>query len=222
MEKFAATFNFKEGGRLSSFRPPAGTPAAVTFPAEGLIFSQGEFRHKLKTYPVERLIVETRRILITMVAPSKVADAFYESAASIISEFDADKQFDMKGDLLKSEETGCDITLDTDIRQLLSPDFANFLESGALPILGTKSWKPRLRGIRLALDVSYDVTDEKLSTHNINLAPKTIMIQSAPGSPLDQRRYMTFSPTDSDNHMAMLQEIDKLGSNSRTQNRTKK
>ena len=212
VDKLRGAFRFKETGKgASGTQGVVNIPAAITFPAESLLFRQGEFTVKDKMHSVESLVFEPRRILFTILGSSEVANTFYQALAAIILEFDPDKQFNASGFLIQSDDTGCDVTLDVDIRQLLSREFVSFLDSKLLPELSNKAATAKLRGVRMAFEVSYSIKDEKLSDHNISFSPKVVLLQSAPSSPLEEKRYMVLSPTSSDTLLMLLDELGKLG-----------
>jgi len=210
-ERIQGAFNFKEAGKSVAQPRPPKTLAPITFPAENLFFGQGEFSFEKKVYPVESLVIEPRRILLTVVGSSKVANAVYDALTPLISEFDSDKQFVQAKLLVLFEETGCDVSLDINFEKLLSQEFVNLVSSEILPQLSSPLWQARIKGMRLGIEVSYALKDPALSDHDISLNPKVMHFQSAPGSPLEQKRYLTLSPADSDTHLRMIEKLEKLG-----------
>lgn len=210
-ERIKSAFVFKEAGQTGPQLHLGRIPSPITFPAENLFFGQGEINFENRIYPIESLVIEPRRILTNVVGTSKVSNAFYNALTEILSEFDLDKQFASSSFITIFEETGCDVSLELDVRELLSEQLLALLSSDILPDLGSSQWEARLRGIRLGIEVSFAPKDSVLPDHDISLNPKVVVFQSASGTPINQKRYLTFTPTNSDTHLRLMEKLEKLG-----------
>ncbi|MDP2277845.1 MAG: hypothetical protein Q8K51_06445 [Nitrospirota bacterium] len=173
----------------------------------------GEFKIEDKVYPIEALIIERRSITFKIYATSSVAETFYNSIAEKISNADTSNFFHKDKHLIKTMETSCVVTLDFNHKDIFAKRLNVFLNkrakeicSSAIGDVGKVTISPR----SITFIVDYTVTDENLLNNKINITSKALTIEPRVGISLGEKRFYTVSPTDSDTHLKLLKEVEKL------------
>lgn len=183
-----------------------------------VIFSNGLFQYRNKSFSILSLAVQARVIVIQCRAHSVVADAFYSALTKVlnsISERSAASKFDP---LVKAEETTCIATLDMDFSDLIAPAFWRFIQSDAKQRLATAYAKPKSISFKnLSFEIKYE-SDPRLEEYDVAISDKLLTIEPRHGMPQSKRRFFTSSPTDSETHIAVLQalEAEIAGTRART------
>ena len=173
-------------------------------------FSKGEVKLDKKIKILDFLSIAPKRIWFTLYGTSKEADSFYESLREIIIRFDQNQLFRASKPLIKIEQTVCNVTLDVDFRNMFVKKFLDYLNRGVIEKCSFKSAKAHIRGMRFSTEIFYEPKDPDLISHNISLYPTYFTIGSREGTPLEERRFYTTSPTDSNTHLKLIEEFEKL------------
>ena len=184
-------------------------------------FANGIFDYRGKSINVLSLIFEQRKISIQIRGRSPAADSFYFAVAKLLQSIGNEANADKFEPLLKAEETACVATLDIDFSDLVAPPLWAFIQGDAKRRLQTTYGNPRSISFKnLSFEVKYEIKPE-LADYDVALASKPITIEPRVSTPLNQRRFFTSSPTDSETHLAILERIEKGIAKSRSKKASK-
>jgi hypothetical protein len=94
-----------------------------------IVFRNGLFEYKKINYFIDELVIDDRRIIIKMTAPSEIIDQFFTSLKDVLSKIDIRQNRADLAPLLTTYETTCICKLDID----LSKYFSNSLFNEGVP-----------------------------------------------------------------------------------------
>ncbi len=177
-----------------------------------LIMKMGEFGFNGRVYPVDRLIIERRKITLKIHSDSEIAEKFYLSVCDILRKIDPSGKFDAKMFKIKTSQTSCVVDLDFHFMDLISKQFASFLSGEAVETLVSainKKASLRILPKSLSFTIDFTVTDKPLLNDDIKIGPKMLTIEPRVMTNLDDRTFFTLSPTDSKTHISLLAELEK-------------
>ncbi len=181
--------------------------------ADKVNFLRGETKIGKSIKVIDSLSIEPKRIWFTFVGTSKEANLFYESLKGIVVQFDQNQVFRSSKPLTKIEQTVCSVNLDVDFRNIFADKFNNYLNKTVMEGLSSKLTTAHIKGMIFYTDISYQIKDPSLISHNITLYPTYFSIQPRVDTPLEEKRFYTMSPTDSDTHLKLLEEFERLFKN---------
>lgn len=173
-------------------------------------FSKGEVYIGKKLNIVESLSIETKRIWFNIVGTSKDANFFYDSLRTIIIQFDQNHLFKKSKPLIKIEQTVCNANLDIDFRNIFVRKFLDYLNKLVIENCSSNSAEAYTSQLSFFTNIFYKIKDPKLIAHNLPLYPTQFIIAHRADTPPEERRFYTISPTDSDTHLKLLEEFEKL------------
>jgi len=174
-----------------------------------LVFENGLIKHDSDSSPITKLVIERRKIQLTVADHSQVADAANEALNRILQSIDTRQKPPIYNSLTNAEETSCIAVLDFEFGDLISPNLKAFLDSWVVDRLRTERSSVASIGLRrLSFEVRYEPIDDTLSEYEITFAHKLLTIEPRVGTPWQQRCYFTVSPTDSVTHLALLRELE--------------
>ncbi len=194
---------------LAQFRQHLGFAQVMLDPASPpILFQGGTFEHEGKKHVVDALAIEPRRIQMQVLASSRVADACYAAIRRLIASCDPSVKFEAEP-TVTSQETTCTVTLDFEMERLFARQVISFAKEDLLPKTPLPGSKAFVRSLKLAVEVAYEMQDPRIKQQAITLSPKQFIIEPRAGTSLEERRYFTSSPLDSDEHLAVLRALEK-------------
>lgn len=174
-----------------------------------LTFLNGEITYESKVYSVERLILEPLRVLLSVYGSSAVADVLYEEVRKNFLAADPDSPMAKVEPYVKVEETSCVASLDVDFRRLFSPSLLRFLDRTVGAHTSSKAVSSQVIPSRFSAKISYELVNRELKEAGVQLLNKVLTIEPRARTRLEEQRYFTLSPTDSDTHFTILREFEK-------------
>ena len=190
-------FHFKSMG------PPeeAGQP--------GLAFDVGDFRHEGKDYPFLRLLIQPQRTVMTAAAPSSACNAAHGMLESFLAQIDSYNRFVGTHPSLFTEETVCAVDLDFGLQDLLSKRFVDFVSKDLQSAFCNPAATATISPSRVAMRISYTMTDSDLAESGFRIADKTLVIEPRAHTSPTKHRFFTQSPTDSETHLRLLRALEE-------------
>jgi hypothetical protein len=199
-------FNFAS----SASAPIQALPPMISISAQigqSADFSNGTFEIDGRSVTVESVRIEPRRILISASSTSEDADRIYARLKEILASIDPNKRFSQVEPLSVAQETACTVTLDVPFETFFSEPVRRFTAALA-DRLSSPGAKPIVRPANFSIGVNYAVTDQRLILQGITFSPKQIVIEPRVGTDPAELRYFTASPTDSDTHLRLVEELE--------------
>lgn len=172
-------------------------------------FMNGEFEHQGKVHLVERLTIDPLRLSLSVFGASSVADALFEEVRKILIAAEPNGSFASTEPYLKVEETSCIATLDVNFQNLFATALLQFLQKTVRRKTSTMIASSKVQPITFSARISYELLNSDLKNAGVQLLDKALTIEPRIRTNLEERRYFTFSPTDSETHLTVLRELEK-------------
>ncbi len=160
--------------------------------------------------PLTRLQLSDRRIVLSVAANSAVAADAFGVIRSMISQMDPGSNFDKAKPITFREETGCVVTLDIDWEGFFNPAVVRFLQGPVTEALSDEEATVSIAHAKYRFTFSYSVKSQAIPQSGIILAPKDFVVEPLANVPLSERRYLTGSPTDSETHLKLVQQLESV------------
>jgi hypothetical protein len=183
-------------------------PPLAADPQGAIAFMSGEFTFEGRTYEIDRLVIEPRRVLIGIAAPSTVASAAFEKLKTLIIEIDPRTPKPGYDPLVLTEETTTVVHLDFPITNLFADQrYTKFLAE--LPSMRNHSGaKTVVVPSSVHFRVSYRDLPEILAKNKVTLLDKDIAIELRVGTDVSENVYFITSPTSTDAHLVLISFIE--------------
>lgn len=192
-----------------AFRERFGWGAAEAQKDGDMLLSPGSFSvpDGGEVVAIRALQFNERRMILTVVGGSGVANLANRAILSFFADAAGWKPVEP---LVLTEETTCVATLDFEWTDLLSPAVAAFARGPMLKaISATASARAEIRGLSFSFRLSYFDAPASLGEHGVTLSDKRLVVEPRMNTPLAERRFFTFSPTDSDTHLRLLSQLEE-------------
>lgn len=177
---------------------------------QAVIFKNGVFSIDDEKYVVNHLTFETRRVNFKILADSSIASRFFEQLTDKIITIDKDDRFKNVKPILLSQTTTCIVTLDVSFEDIFSPKLIKYLEGNVIKNTKVKKTKNHVRPIRFSALISYQPTDKSYDDQFVTIDRKFFTVEPRARTSEKERRYYTESPTDSDSHLELIEEFEKI------------
>jgi len=177
---------------------------------EIFVFRKGELRRENRLTVINKIEVDPRRIIVKVEGTSKDGNEVYEAFLSTVAEVANVGLEDLRTPLLVAETTQCVVTLDFALSALFNSAFVEFLNEKVEQKAYSNLAKASVRPVATAAEITYEITDKILIDNKISMNPKQFNIAPRPGAPLDAKKYVISSPFDSDTHLKLIEELNKV------------
>lgn len=189
---------------LTQEKPPFSLPGTQA----NLVYSNGVFDVEAATYLVDRIVVEPRRILITVAGPTDVALAVFEDLKSFIQEVELrGSSFDYEP-VSTTHESQATVKLGFGFDHLLVGSKLSGLSEelrGSLPGYGAQV---AVHPVSLRFRVSYGNQPDRLSRNRISLVDKLVALEVKDRTDPSDCLYSSVLPADSATHLELLRLIE--------------
>ncbi len=175
-----------------------------------IIFRRGESRTGKRIIVINRIAVESRRIILEVAGTSKETNQVYDVLLSSIASVANVDLESLRLPLLLAETTQCVATLDFNFEALFNNSFIQLLNGRVEKKATTKIAKASVRPLAVAVEITYQIKDETLTKNKISMNPKQFVIAPRLGTPLEARRYSLSSPFDSDTHLKLFRDLEEV------------
>ena len=175
-----------------------------------IVFRRGEIKKGNGIIVINRIVVEPRRIILEAAGTSKETKRVYDAFLSSIDAVTNIDSVKLRVPLLVAEITQCVATLDFHFESLFNSSFIEFLNSSVKKKATSKTAKGSIRPLVAEVEISYQMEDETLIENRISMSPKRFVIAPRTGAPLEARRYLISSPFDSDTHLKLVRDLEKV------------
>jgi hypothetical protein len=174
------------------------------------IFRRGELRIDSKLVIINKIEVDHRRIIVDIDGTSEQANKVYESFLVAIAGVSNSDLGALRVPILLAEMTQCVLTLDFSFEALFNSAFVTFLKQKVKKEASSSLAMASVRPFAAAAEITYDIVDNILIDNKITMSPKQFSITPRPGAPLNARKFVVSSPFDSDTHLKLIKELNKI------------
>jgi len=155
---------------------------------------------------IEEVTIEERRIIARVQGTTKEANSVYEEVKKVLEQVNEGRSIK---ELLCTHETASSVVLSVPFDRVFSKPFLNFLEKSATRHIGLPWAQHYLAPMGLRFRIQYKLTDDTLVKNYIGLASKELVIEPRSQSALDDQLYWISSPTDTDTHFKLIDDLEK-------------
>lgn len=197
---------FQEAFGFRQFMP-IGMPG--TAPAAAVIFGQGEFKSGDTVFGIQRVHVESRRIIIVISATSAIASEFFAELIKVIEQIDPREKKPSYAPLILTEETESVVQLDFPMTKLFeSGSLHDFCQGLSEKVDGFGS-SASIYPSGLKFRVAYSNLPEELKLQGIQHLDKEIRIEVRAQTTIAENAYFIQSPNSSDMHIKLIELIEE-------------
>lgn len=179
----------------------------------GLVFSPGKFEVEGKTKVIDRIIIEARRIIVTVGGSSDDARILMKDIIFLIASFDTRHEVRPINPVIEIDESQSIVKLAIDFHRLLSGSIsANVPKAlGSLTNVAPSSMRVSITPSALRFKIHYSGENEDLQKHLISMADKYISIEVREGTAIEECIFFVSAPIKSDSLFELLRSIENGG-----------
>jgi hypothetical protein len=175
-----------------------------------IVFRNGLFEYKKINYFIDELVIDDRRIIIKMTAPSEIIDQFFTSLKDVLSKIDIRQNRADLAPLLTTYETTCICKLDIDLSKYFSNSLFNEeISSSILSQIDSHGSKLVMNPYTLRFRLEYLDIPPKLRRNKIALSDKFLTIEYRERTDPSDQIFFTSSPSQTKAHFAILESLEK-------------
>lgn len=188
--------------------------ANVAHSPEGVLLIVGErgsYHSNGNNFPIDRLILEERRIqLVGIEGTSNEANNLMVSLKEYLSEVSGVSKPRFLKPVVKAEDSEIIARLEFPYHKLIAPAFLDFVNSEMVDRSSSDIADAELKLNQLAFSVNYQVMDKSFNDYRISLSRKEFRLEPRKGYPLSDQVYYSKAPLDTDTHITILTELEKV------------
>jgi hypothetical protein len=200
-QKIQKAFGFKQTGPINTL--------FIAEVAGGIAFRAGEFPSGSTTTVVDQIIIEPRRILISVSGSSETADQVFAHLREVMREIDQRSERPALEPLVLTQETTTIMQLDFPITALVAGTPLEAFQTGVNSLIDSQGSRVRIYPSSIHFRVSYDDLPESLKASNITLADKDIGVEIRAGTAVQERTFFITSPNPSSKHIDLVSLFEK-------------
>ena len=145
---------------------------------------------------------DDRSIKFTIEGTADETDRVAEEIAGIVFE-----DSEVPEPIIVVPATGCTVALDFEWEAIYNARFVSFLRNRVLPAARKGGAEARISVVLTQLQFKH-LTPLELDERAVSLGPTAFMIGPEPRRPLADQRYVTNSPTRSEQHLRLLEDLE--------------
>lgn len=172
----------------------------------GLAFTLGAFKENGSVYPVTAVNVEERRIQLEIEGESKVANRFFAELARVLSPLLPNKP-DLASPIYVAETTTSRVELNFSLSSLLDRRLRDFLSETYEPAIAKPGYRVLVSPRAIAINASW--LPDRDPTTGVRVTDKAFNIEVRAGTQEHERAFFISSPTDSDTHLKLLEDLER-------------
>jgi hypothetical protein len=197
----------------SDFRIDEVVHSAPALGSNSIVFVRGEIKDKKSTLIINRISIEPRKIILEVAGTSIECAQIYSQLVKSMEVATGIDLTKLGSPIVLAETTQCVVKLDFGFDSLLNGSFGEFIYDKVVKAASSDVAKASIRPILAEFEVSYNVKSKPLIDNQVTLVPKRITIGPRVGAPLKERWFFISSPFDSDTHLKLVQDLEKMITN---------
>jgi|GEM_PF-2994021 len=168
----------------------------------------GSFRDETGDYPIARLVVEERRILLAMEASSDVVDRVVEKALEFLSSLTNPSHDDHLKPLLVSYESEIIAHMDFTVDKLVPTPMYRIILSDGLLAAASPVARTTVALEQVQFQLNFDPIDPIIDKNGITLSQKAFTIGPRPNVPIEEQIYFSKAPFETEKHIMILSRVE--------------
>jgi hypothetical protein len=174
-----------------------------------LVLQNGIFQNDNVKYIIEQIVIEERKIIISILSSSDISNIFFEDFKKQLIALDFRKEKGHYEPLISTYETICILKLDIDLNHLISR-FENDKVEKIISKKQTNKAKIQLIPSSLRFQITYKDIPEKLVKNKITMSDKYLVLELREKTDPEDKIFYTASPTDTETHFEILEAIKAM------------
>jgi hypothetical protein len=154
--------------------------------------------------PIQQLVIEPVAITLCVVGEKSDLNKVYEALRQFLTGIDAKKRMESAKLYTTVYQTQSTVRLSIPYEHLVAPRLVDFLRSQKEALRPSDSSAAEIRLSNLSFQVKYRQGDDVFS-----YLPKVLTIEPRAGTDPKENIYFVLTPTDSDAHQVMVQELEE-------------
>jgi len=184
-------------------------PMPSQFQIPQLLFQNGAFIKDSKTYIIEQLSIEERKIIINILSSSDISKSFYNELQKLLISLDLREEKGSYVPLICTYETTCVLKLNIKLNRFSGDIKLNEIKE----IISKKDNYGSVISIipnSIRFKISYNDIPEKLLKIKIAISDKSFVVELRDNTDPEDQIYFTVSPTETETHLELLKVIEKM------------
>lgn len=173
-----------------------------------MIFRNGEYFYDDVLYIIDEIIIDNRRLIIKMSAPSEIMDIFFNIFRDELISIDVRKRKSKFVPLITTYDTSCVCYLNFDLIEYLGGKNIKSLTDNIEDKIPKYDSKISLTPSSVKFKIDYFDIPVNIRKNKITLSEKNLIIEYREKTNPDDRIYFTSSPTKSDAHLEILKAFE--------------
>lgn len=197
-QMFMQRYNFS---RIDPIQDPSGA-------VSGLLFSNGLYEEDGTEFAITRLIVENRKVTISIEGASSYVEKMWEQIREALLVLIQTDDKDYLKPILISNESELLVILDFPASNLFSSPVTKFFQEKVVESTSSNFATSHIGSSGINFSIDYTPKTDQLNDRRINLVRKEFSIKTAVGYPVSDQVYSSAGPIDIDTHIQLLQRLE--------------
>jgi hypothetical protein len=198
-ELFIQRYSF---GRLDPIQDPTGNPS-------GLMFSNGLYQVKDSPVVAVRLVIEDRKVVISMEGATDYAEKMWEELREALQAMTLTKDSDFLSPVFVTNESDIMAHLDFPADSLFSSPIASLFQKEIIKKTSSSFITSHIGSSGVSFSIDYLPETDMLNDRRISLVRKEFNIKSAIGYPMNDQVYSSSGPISTEDHIELLKYLEK-------------
>jgi len=173
-----------------------------------MIFRNGEFFYDGDLYLIDEIIIDNRRLIIKMSAPSDIMDTFFNIFRDELINIDVRNKKSKYVPLITTYDTSCVCCLNFDLIEYIGGENIKSLTDSIEDKIPKYDSKISLIPSSVKFKIDYFDIPANIRKNKITLSEKNLIIEYREKTNPDDRIYFTSSPSRSDAHLEILKAFE--------------
>lgn len=203
LDSFSTAIINKYGCAKLNVPPPSGSV--------GLVFTLGKVEIHGKVKIIDRIVVEERRIIVTIGGSSDEARVLMKDLILLIASCETRHEIRPISPVLEIDESQSTVQLSIDFSRLVSGSIAESIPESlsSRTVIAPTSMRAAITPAGLRFKIRYLGENEDLKNHSITMADKYLSIEAREGIGIEAKIFFASAPVKSDTLLELLRSFEQ-------------
>ncbi len=172
-------------------------------------FENGEYHKDGIVYFIDKVLFESRKLVINMQTETDIVENFLSEFLELLKSLSSREYSDLLP-VIKTYETASIVKFKDTVNDLFNQSPISSISDSVSTRIDPQNANFSISFQTLRLRISFFNIPERFRKHNVTLADKSFIIERRINTPPDDVIFFTSSPLPSDQHIAILKEIENM------------